>query len=187
MSDAPADTATTTDAPETETVTTDTPDFSALADLELTPDQIRDKLANSRKWEERSKANYEAAQELERLKLETLPEQERLLAEAEAKGSAAATAKLAGRLVDAELRTALKGRHGDVDAVLEGLDRSKFLVDGEPDTAAIASWVDRIAPETETTPASPWPDLGQGANNTTPLGSDPLLAHLTAMVGPPRG
>lgn len=187
MSDAPVDTAT-PDAPTDDTATdgTDTaPDFTALSDLGLTPEQIKGRLAASAKWEKRAKTNAEAAQELERIQREALPEQERLVAEAEARGTAAAAAKFAARIVDAEVKAAAAGRPVDVDALLEGLDRTRFLTDeGEPDTAAIAAWVDRIAPAPD--PAAPQQvDLGQGARGaqTLALGSNPLLESLNRTLG----
>ena len=189
MSDATAATATPEATPEASTETTEAataPDFSALAELNLTPEQIKGRVEASRKWEDRAKANADAAKELERIKREALPEQERLVAEAEARGGAAATARLAARIVDAEVKAAAAGRSVDVEALLEGLDRTRFVTpDGEPDTAAIKAWVDRIAPATEPTEAaSPWPDLGQGATSSqTPLGSDPLLSTLKDTLG----
>lgn len=190
MSDAPADTAT-PDAPTgaDETPATDAHDFSSLAELGLTPEQIQGRLDASSKWEKRAKANADAAKELERIQRESLPEQERLVAEAAAAARAEVLAEVGSSRVDDAVKLAAAGRPVDVEALLEGLDRNRFLVDGQPDAAAISAWVDRIAPAPteQQAPASPWPDLGQGATNSTPLGSDPLLAHLTAMVGPPRG
>lgn len=186
MSETTAETATTETTEQTkETAETAGPDFSTLADLGLTPEQITQKLEHARTWETRAKDNKAAADELERIKREALPEQERLVAEAEARGTANATAKLAGRLVDAEIKAAATGRSVDVDALLEGLDRTRFLTDdGEPNTAAISAWIDRLAPVTDTSAASVV-DLGQGArpNAQMALGSDPLLALLKNTVG----
>lgn len=186
MSDAPADTAT-PEAPEASTDTPEAataPDFSALAELNLTPEQIKGRVEASRKWEDRAKANADAAKELERIKREALPEQERLVAEAEARGDAAATARLAARIVDAEVKAAAAGRTVDVEALLEGLDRTRFVTpDGEPDIAAITAWMDRIAPPADPDEAGPVLDLGQGARGSASAGSDPLLADLKSALG----
>lgn len=185
MSEAPADTATTpTESPQTPPEGTEPPATGDAADLAAEVEKWQ-KLA--RKHEDRAKGNADAAKELERIKREALPEQERLVAEAEARGTAAATAKLAGRIVDAEIKAAAAGRTVDVDALLEGLDRTKFLTDdGEPNTAAISAWVDRIAPkpaEAETA-ATPWPDLGQGATGSVAaLNSTQLERDLKSALG----
>lgn len=104
----------------------------------------------------------EQAAELEQFRQATMTEHERAIAEATARARAEVLTEVGSRLVDAEVKAATAGRSVDVDAILEGLDRSRFLGDdGQPDAGAIASWVDRIAPLTAA-PAPP-PDLGQGA------------------------
>lgn len=187
MSDAPADTVTTptTEAPQTPPEAPETPATDAPDDLAAEVEKWQ-KLA--RKHEDRAKANATAAKELERIQREALPEQERLVAEAKAAARAELISEFGAERVESAVRLAV-GDRTDVDALLEGLDRNRFLTeDGKADVAAITAWVDRIAPKPTETAATPWPDLGQGAvSSQTPLGSDPLLAHLTAMVGPPRG
>lgn len=99
------------------------------------------------------KANGEAAKfrrELEKLRTDALSDNERAVALARAEGLAEGVKTGATRLVDAEVRAAVAGRNVDVKALLEGLDRTRFLTDdGEPDTDRIAKWVDRIAPPQE--------------------------------------
>jgi hypothetical protein len=101
-----------------------------------------------------------------------LPEAERAAAEAREEGRKAALAEFGGRLVDAELRAAAAGRPVDVDALLEAVDRSRFVNDaGEVDRKALGAWVDRIAPAPqETTPVVPSFDGGTrtpAPNNST--------------------
>lgn len=120
----------------------------------------------ARKWEERAKANAKAAKELDDMRKASMSDQEKAISDARADAEKSAALRYGGRLVDAEIRAAAAGRNLDVPALLEGLDRSRFLTDdGEPDAKAIAKWVDRIAPPA---PAKPgFPDLGQGARPTT--------------------
>lgn len=132
------------DAPPTDPTPTDPPD---------TPDpaaevaRLRDELAKARKWEERAKANSKAADELDRLRRESMTEVERAVTEAKTQARAEALREVGTRLVDAEVRAATVGRGIDVKALLDGLDRSRFLDDdGQPDTDRIAKWVDKIAP-----------------------------------------
>lgn len=183
MSEATADTA--TEAPQT---TPEAPETAATDGSDLTAEVEKWK-AQARKHEDRAKANAAAAKELERVRQESMTEQDRAVAEARAEARSEALREVGADRVDDAVRVALAGRTVDVDALLDGLDRGKFLDDdGQPLRDAIATWADRIAPvpaETEKPPPA-FPDLGQGARNTTPLGSDPLLAALTSIVGPPR-
>lgn len=184
MSDAPAETATTTetttDAPETATV-------DLAAELEKTK-------ANSRKWEDRAKANADAAKELEQLKATMMTDTEKAIAEAEARGRTAATAELAIELVDSTLEAKATGRltPEQLEVLTSGLDRTKFLgADGKVDVAAVTAFIDGIAPEQLTEQAAatppgfpPAPDLGQGARGAPPaLNSDSLTDSLKRAVG----
>lgn len=148
--------------------------------------------AEARKWEDRAKAaatkataNAAAAKELEQVKQASMSDIEKAVAVARTEATTEALRTVGARLVDAEVRVAAAGRTVDVDALLEGLDRSRFVGDdGEPDRKAIAAWVDRIAPKpAEGAPA--FPDLGQGARNVSnaALNGDPLLASLKSAVG----
>jgi signal recognition particle GTPase len=169
----------TLDAPDTGTDTptepTDTVEPGQQAEVEKWK-------ATSRKHEERAKANAAAAKELEELKRSMMSDQEKAVAEARETARAETLREVAAERVDSKIEAAFVGRDVDVEALLEGLDRSKFLTaEGEPDTVAIAAWRDRIAPEREEpTPPKPdgFPDLGQGNRNSLGLGSDPLLAAL---------
>lgn len=148
--------------------------------------------AESRKWEERAKQNTAAAKEAEKLRAASMTETEAAVAAARAEAATEARRSFGGRLVAAELRAATAGRSVDVDALLEGLDASRFLDDeGEPDVAALTAWVDRVAPKVEAPPADetdpgkiPFPPIGQGARGETPpLNSDALTADLKNLLG----
>lgn len=165
--------------PDTGDTTPDATPAQAPAD----PDTGTDLAAELEKWksqarkhEQRAKANAEAAKELEKLRSESMTEQERAVEAAKAATRAELLIEVGSRLVDAEVRAAAAGRSLDVDALLDGLDRSRFIDDdGEPDRDAIASWVDRIAPQGTDTP--PRVDLGQGVRTPESLGNDDELTR----------
>lgn len=124
----------------------------------------------SRKWEDRAKANASAAKELAALKASTMTDQEKAVEAAKAEARSEALKTVGVRLVDAEVKAACAGRKVDVSALLEGLDRTKFLTDdGEPDSDAIAKWVDKVAPSK----AGPL-DLGQGARGRNGSGGSDM-------------
>lgn len=183
MSDAPpADTASTPDAPAPADVDAPAPDTGQDVDWKAEAEKFQ---ALHKKQEARAKANADAARELERIKREALPEQERLVAEAIAAARAEVLNEVGSVRVDDAVKLAAAGRNVDVDALLEGLDRSRFLADGQPDTAAITAWVDRIAPAPDPDAPTGVIDLGQGArvDQTLALGSDPLLQALNHTLG----
>lgn len=142
----------------------------------------------ARKQEERAKHNSQAAKELEEFRRQSMTDQERAVAEAVDHARKSVMTEMAGRLVDAEVRAAAAGRNLDVDALLEGLDRGRFVTDaGEPDRDAVTAWVDRIAPAPQEQPQSiapAWPDLGQGVRTEhMALNGDPLLKALKGKLG----
>lgn len=161
MAEATADTATDTQPEPADTGRTDAeqPDTGLEAEVEKWK-------ALAKKHEDRAKGNAAKARELEE-----------------------ALVEVGSRLVDAEFRVVTAGRGLDVDALLDGLDRSKFLTDtGEPDGDAVKSWVDRIMPAS-TEPQAPLSaiDLGQGNASTPALGDDDAFAQiLLAKVGGPK-
>lgn len=103
-----------------------------------------------------------SAKELEQLRSQTMSEQEKAVQKARDEGRSEAMRETGTKLVDAEVRSLASGRNVDADALLEGIDRSKFLDDnGDPDRKAIKAWVDKIAPAGNG--GNGFPDLGQGA------------------------
>lgn len=142
----------------------------------------------ARKHEERSKANAEAAKRLTEVEKAAMSDQEKAVAEAAAKARSEVLAEVGSELVDAQVTASAAGRSIDVEALLEGLDRSRFLTeDGKPDPAAISKWIDRIAPkQDDKEPARPgFPDLGQGqrGGQDMALNGDPLLRDLKNKLG----
>lgn len=174
MSDVPPDTGEQPPAPDPEP----TPSVDELlAEVEKWKTQ-------SRKHEDRAKANANAAKELDQVRQQSMTDTERAVEAAKADALSIATKAFGGKLVAAEVKAAAAGRELDVDTLLEGLDASRFLGDdGDPDVTAINEWVDRLAPKGEARPAPL--DLGQGnrGRENTPLGSDPLLDLLRGGLG----
>jgi hypothetical protein len=181
MADATAETA-------TETTTTETTAETETETVESLRAEAEKWKAQSRKNEDRAKEHSKRLRELETEQRAQMSDAERALAEARDQGRSAALVEVGSRLVDAEIRVAAAGRTIDVDALLEGLDRSKFLTDaGEPDSTAVTAWIDKLAPattETETTPTRGPLDLGQGTRQQTPIGDDDALTRdLKAAIG----
>jgi hypothetical protein len=166
---------TTTTASEAEDTTTETAP-------ETTEKEV-DWKAKARLWESRAKENKNAAKELEELRAKHMTEQERAVAEAKDAGRKEALVEIGARLVDAEVKAAAAGRSVDVDALLDGLDRSKFLDDeGNPDTTAITAWIDRVAPKSDS-----FVDIGQGQRGSaTPQTQNPVAKLLADKLGIPN-
>jgi hypothetical protein len=151
----------------------------------------------SRKHEERAKANAAAQAELDKVKQSQMSEQEKAVAqaraEAKAEGKAEAVAELGPRLIAAEIRGAAAGRLEDdqLTTLMEGINVAAFLTDdGEVDTAKVTKFVNGIAPAQEDDAGQRRPnlDLGQGARGgggggNKALNGDPLLRDLKAKVG----
>lgn len=129
--------------------------------------------AIARKQEKRAKANAAAAKKLEEIEEQQKSELDKAIDKARKEGKAEALRESAARLVEAEVKAAAAGTKLDIDALLDGLDRSRFVTDElEPDTEAIADWISRIAPKPQN------PDLGQGRKGKQ-TEDDPFLAGLT--------
>ena len=143
--------------------------------------------SQARKHEERAKANAAAAKELDVLRQQSMSDQEKAVATARSEAADEARRTYGGRLVAAEMRVAAAGRSVDVDALLEGIDPARFLGDdGEPDRAAVAAWVERVAPKQAAEQGSGNPlDLGQGTRGGSDmaLNGDPLLVSLKSKLG----
>ena len=172
-----------TDTTDQDTTESETPDVESLTA------ELAKWKAQSRKHEERAKANAKAATELEDLRQKTMTDQERAVATAREEARAEALAEAGeGRAIDA-IRAAAAGRPVDVEALVEGVDPARFLGDtGEPDREAIEAWISRVAPER----AAAGSDFGQGArgvpeSDQRSLNGDPLLRDLKSKLGIPAG
>ena len=108
--------------------------------------------------------------ELEQLRKASMTDTEKAITEAKAAARAEVLAEVGASLVDAEVRAATMGRQLDADALLDGLNRSRFLGDdGKPDRAAITEWLDRLAPKGEVKRTAT--DTGQGARGAPAAGA----------------
>ena len=178
MSDAPADTAT-TDAPTNDPAQEPDTGTDLVAEVEKWK-------AQARKHEERAKANAAAAKERDELRRSAMSEQEQAVAQAVDQARADTLRQVGGQLVAAEIRAAAAGRSTDLDALVEGIDPTKFLDDtGQVDRDAVKAWVDRIAPAQQQDTLKPTGlevfDIGQGLNAAPP--ADPLLSDIKTALG----
>jgi hypothetical protein len=142
-----------------------------------------------RKVEDQNKRNMT---ELEKLQAASLTEQEKAVAaavqSARQEASQETLRTVGHRLVDAEVRAAAAGRGVNVDALLQGLDRSRFLGDDlEPDVPGITAWLDALTPKRDAAGF----DIGQGARgngagSTDLTGGSDFERALIAKVGGTR-
>lgn len=167
---------------------------SEQADTPVSVEQLEAELAKwkaqSRKHEDRAKANSAAARELDELRAQAMSEQERAVHEARLEARREASTEFASKLVVAELRAKAAGRLADtqLDAILGAVDTATFVTEsGDVDMDRVAAYIDGIAPAPVEPPApgTGFPDLGQGnrSDSTLPLNGDPLLRDLTAKLG----
>lgn len=183
MPEGTATSADTTTTDTTATTTTDTGgDDTTSTDWQAEAEKWK---GLARKHEDRAKENATAAKELEQLRQQSMSEQEKAVATAKAEGRAEAFRDAAVKVVDANVRAATAGRTVDVDALLDGIDRSRFVTDdGDVDTEAIQQWVDKVIPPVSDQRGTPLLDMGQGTRQTGPgLGSDGLLDALKTITG----
>lgn len=123
--------------------------------------------------------------ELQKLRDANLNEVDKAIIAAKEEGKSEALREAGlGRVEDA-VRAAAGGRQVDVDALLDGLDRTKFLEDdGGPDREAITAWVEKLAPQQEETQPG-FPSLEQGTRSASGpnLGSNELVKALETQLG----
>lgn len=144
--------------------------------------------ALSKKNEDRAKANAKAAQELEEFRKQSMSETEKAIEEARTAGRREALTEAGAKIAAAEIRASATGRLADeqVATLIDNVNLARFVDDdGEVDRAAVAAFVDGIAPP----PAENQPvvvDLGQGTRNAgqaLALNGDPLLRDLKSKLG----
>lgn len=122
--------------------------------------------AQARENEKRAKANADAVKELDKLRAANMTDTERTIAETKAATRTEVLREVGADRAADQVRLAASNRPIDVDALLEGLDLTKFVNDdGRPDTKAITAYVDRIAP------AAPAPEPRVPRVTTGPRGS----------------
>jgi hypothetical protein len=126
---------------------------------------------------ERNAAASEAKalkRELERLRTASLSEGEKAVAEAEARGRAAAGQEFGQKLARSEFVAAAARRNPAYEVALEYVNLAGLVgEDGEPDTKAIQKAVERLVPAPETAPPSF--DGGPRQKAAAPANMDALI------------
>lgn len=150
-----------------ETTTTEevTDEVEVTDHLELPDDHplVRTLAKQRAELKDLKKSHSMATKELEEYRQSQLTEQERLVERTKEETKTAVRLEFAQKLVEAELKNALKGRHLVGDSLLE-FNKDSFVDDnGDIDSEAIATWVEAHSTQAE----APKPDLGQGARGTT--------------------
>lgn len=142
------------------------------------PADSTDWKAEARKWETRAKENGAAAKELEKQRQASMTEAEKAVAEAETRGRTAASQDFGKRLARTQFDALAGRRNPDVstDDVLEYVDLGRFVgEDGEPDSKAIASAVERLVPAASGAAPTVNLDLGQRTTPTTSPGMSQII------------
>jgi hypothetical protein len=137
----------------------------------------------ARRHEDRVKAmsDYDqlkqVAAEHERLVTAAQTDHERAVAEARRQGHADALTAAGSQLVEQWVRASAANRLPEegVNALLDGMDRSRFLsADGAVDTAKVATYVNQIA-SMATPPQTPGQPATHAVPATQPPGNQPLV------------
>jgi seryl-tRNA synthetase len=160
---------------DTETVNTDE-DATELPD----DHPLVKTLAKQRaELKELRKTYTQANKELEEVRKSQLSETERLIEQTKDDTRKAVRLEFAEKLVEAELKSSLKGRTLEGDSIL-AFNKNAFIDDsGDIDSEAIATWVEAHS----THPEAPKPDLGQGARgNKSSLAQIRTRDELTNMT-----
>lgn len=134
------------------------------------PPQDTDWKAEARKWEKLAKDNKNAATELEKLRTANMSEQEKAVADAEAKGRTAAATEYGTELATAKFEAAAALAGVNLGEAADLIDTRKFLDDkGKVDEAAIKKAVAKLAKLAPAGPARSGADLngGPGQQPTT--------------------
>jgi hypothetical protein len=144
-------------APAQEATSTDATTAPAPADEVDLKAQLDAAKAESRKWEDRAKANGSKARELDEQRRAAMTDAERAVAEAENRGRTAAITEFGQELARERFDSLAGRRNPDFDTarVFDFLDLSKLLgEDGRPDVKAITAAVERLVPAASNTPPS---------------------------------
>jgi hypothetical protein len=115
------------------------------------------------------KTYTQASKELDEVRKSQLSDTERLIEQTKDDTRRAVRLEYAEKLVEAELKSSLKGRTLEGDSILS-FNKTAFIDDnGDIDSEAIATWVEAHSTHYE----APKPDLGQG-----PRGNKATLAQI---------
>lgn len=154
--------------------TTEQEPIEETPDVETTDDGSREELPDDHplvktlakqraELKELKKSYTLASKELDEYRQSQLTEQERLISKTKEETRQEVRVELAGKLVEAELKSALKNRNLIGDAILDFNIKSFIDETGDVDSEAIATWVEAHSTQAE----APKPDLGQGVRGTT--------------------
>ncbi|WP_101788655.1 hypothetical protein [Nonomuraea indica] len=126
--------------------------------------------AMARQWEKRAKENSKAADELDKLRKASMSEQEKAVAEAEARGKTTAAQEYGHRLAAAEFRAAVAAKGLNLGEAADLIDSTRFVDDkGDVDEQAIRKAVDKLSKIlTPKAPSSSGGDFGGGNGGGTP-------------------
>lgn len=167
MSDTDTGSTSTTDTTTTST-TEDGKTTTATPTVEELQSELEKWKSTSRKHEDRAKANADAKSELDKLRQASMSDTEKAVEAARAETRTATLAEFASKLVNAELKAALKGKAVDAAAVLKSVNHAGFLnSDGDVDETAVTEWAKAFPDEggTKTTRT-----LDGGARKTAQAG-----------------
>lgn len=139
------------------------------------PPQETDWKAEARKWEKLAKGNKDAATELDKLRTANMSEQEKAVADAEAKGRTAAAEEYGKKLAAAEFRAAVGAAGLKLGKAADLIDTTQFLTDkGEVDSDAIKKAVTELTKLAPAGPARSGGEFPGGAGAGTPITEDQL-------------
>lgn len=139
-------------------------DEGAGAESAPTAEDVAKWKALARKHEAASK---KALRDLDAIKSASQTDAEKAVSEAEKRGELTATAKLAERLAGAEIKAALVGIVPDPAAIVEDLNLSRYVTDGEVDSEAVAALKKKYE-GLAAKGGKPAPDLKQGQRGSAP-------------------
>lgn len=115
--------------------------------------------AMARKWEKLAKQNSRAADELDKVRQQSMTEQEKAVAQARKEGEQAALVTAGKRLAAAEFRAAVASKGLNLGEAAELIDTTRFVDDkGDVDEQAIKQAVAKLAKVL--TPKGPPPSSG---------------------------
>lgn len=157
------ETNTTEQEPTDETPDVETTESDSREELPADHPLVKTLAKQRAELKELKKTYTQASKELDEYRQSQLTEQERLVAQTKEETRQEVRVELAGKLVEAELKSALKNRNLIGDAILD-FDIKSFVDEaGDVDSEAIATWVEAHSTQADT----PKPDLGQGVRGTT--------------------
>lgn len=125
--------------------------------------------AMARKWEKLAKQNSRAAEELDKVREQSMTETEKAVAKARKEGETTAMVAAGRKLAEARFEVALARKGLDLGDAAELIDVGRFVDDkGDVDDDAIKKAVARLAKLAPHTPPSSGGDFGGGNGQGTP-------------------